>query len=98
MMGRTAAFAGAGGWNGRKGCAGVANAGEEDGIALDGGAACLGAKNGGGGGFARLAPLSGLFGCFFRGLFSGLDITIILAVFVEVENSGMVLGRSGRYE
>jgi hypothetical protein len=100
MMGRTAAFAGAGAWNGLRGCAGVANAGDEDGIALDGGAAFLDAKNGGGGGLARLAPLSGLFGCCFRGRFSGLDSTIILAVFVEVKNSGMLLGirRSGRSE
>ena len=83
MMGNTAALAGAGGWNGLKGCAGVAKAGEEDGIALEGPAlAFLGAKNGGGGGgLARLAPFSGLFGWSLRG-FLGLCIIIILAVFV----------------
>lgn len=97
MMGRTAAFAGAGGWNGLNGCAGVANAGDDDKIALDGGAAFLGAKKGGGGGFARLAPFSG-FGCFFRGLFSGLDITIILAEFVEFKESSIVLGVSDKIQ
>jgi hypothetical protein len=42
----------------------------------------LGAKKGGGGGLARLDPFSGLFAAFFRGLFLGLCMTIILAVFV----------------
>ena len=89
MMGSTAALAGAGGWNGLKGCAGVAKAGEEDGIALEGPAlAFLGAKNGGGGGLARLAPFSGLFGWSLRG-FLGLCIIIILAVFVR--NRGVVV-------
>jgi hypothetical protein len=81
MMGSTAAFAGAGGWNGLSGWAGVANAGDEDGIALDG-PAFLGAKKGGGGGLARLATFSGDLAWFFRGLFLGLCIIIILAVVV----------------
>lgn len=56
------------------------------------GPAFFGAKNGGGGNFARLAPFSGLFGCFFRGLFSGLEIIIILVVvFIELKSSEMVL-------
>jgi hypothetical protein len=79
MMGRTAAFAGAGGWNGLKGCAGVAKAGDEDGIALEG-IGFLGAKKGGGGGFPRLAPFAGLCWWFFRGLFLGLCTGSILAV------------------
>jgi hypothetical protein len=61
IIGSTAAFAGAGGWKGLNGCAGVAKAGEDEGIALDGGPRFFGAKKGGGGGFARLAPFSGLF-------------------------------------
>lgn len=79
-MGSTAAFAGAGGRNGLRGCAGVAKAGEDEKMALDGGPRFLGAKNGGGGGFARLAPFSGGFCWFFRGVFLGLCIAIILAV------------------
>lgn len=79
MIGRTAALAGAGGWKGLSGCAGVAKAGEDEGMALDG-AAFLGAKKGGGGGFARLLVFSGLVGCFFLEFFSGLCITIILSV------------------
>ena len=89
MMGSTAALAGAGGWNGLRGCAGVAKAGEEDGMALEGAAlAFLGAKNGGGGGLARLALFSGLSGWSFRG-FLGLCIIIILAMFVR--SQGVVL-------
>lgn len=79
IIGRTAAFAGAGGWNGLSGWAGVAKAGDEDGIAVDG-AAFLGAKKGGGGGFARLPPFSGLCGWPFRGVFFGLCTIIILGV------------------
>lgn len=45
MMGRIAAFARTGGWNGFRGCTGVAKAGEEEGIGLYGPAAgFLGAK------------------------------------------------------
>jgi len=83
IIGRTAALAGAGGWNGLNGCAGVAKAGDDDGMALEG-AAFLGAKKGGGGGFARLAPFSGLWCWFFRGLFCGLCMGIILAVLCSV--------------
>lgn len=44
MMGRIAAFVRTGGWNGFSGCTGVAKAGEDEGIGLDGPAGFLGAK------------------------------------------------------
>ena len=44
MMGRIAAFVRTGGWNGFNGCTGVAKAGEDEGIGLDGPAGFLGPK------------------------------------------------------
>ena len=58
MMGRTTDLEGTGGLKGLSGCAGVANAGEEEGIPLEGGR-FFGAKKGGAGGFARRGSLSG---------------------------------------
>lgn len=43
-MGKIAAFVRTGGWNGFSGCTGVAKAGEDEGIGLDGPAVFLGAK------------------------------------------------------
>lgn len=91
IMGRTAAFAGAGGWNGLKGCAGVAKAGDEEGIAFDElGLAFLGAKKGGGGGLARLPPFSAPSGRSFRGVFLGLCTIIILAVVLVLLDPGVL--------
>lgn len=85
-MGKMAAFAGAvmlkgTGLNGRRGCTGVPNAGEDDGID-ESGCCCaakpLGAKNGGG----LLFPFSGL-GCslgfcpFLRGLCTRIMLALL---------------------
>lgn len=85
MIGRMAAFAGTGALNGLRGCAGVAKAGDEDGIGFALVAArFLGAKKGAVGGFVRraAAPLSfsGLFCGVFCLFFEGLCMIIILAV------------------
>lgn len=97
IIGRTAALAGAGGWKGFSGCAGVAKAGEDDGIAFEG-AAAFGPKKGGGGGFALFSPLLGLCCWSFRGLFRGLCMGIILPALCRVSclaiwaDLGSVLG------
>ena len=80
MMGRTTDLEGTGGLKGLSGCAGVAKAGEEEGIPLEGGR-FFAAKKGGAGGLARRGSLSGRSSGFWGvrwGLFRGLAMLIIL--------------------
>lgn len=91
MIGRIAAFVRTGGWNGFSGCTGVAKAGEDEGIGLDGPAGFLGAKNpAAGGGCGRDGPASAFvwpgFALFGRGLWT-IMMSVIFALQRDVNKT-----------